>query len=117
MKVTAQGTKRVSMAAPISTKAGHRPQLIFRVHLERSPLNMDVSRAMQDLIAARLWLTVYQLPPYAPELNPAEGRVLAVTSTFEDLQLLDTASAGVTPMRRHKGSSSDVPATNRTENS
>jgi putative transposase len=28
---------------------------------------------MQDLIAARLWLTVYHLPPYAPELNPVEG--------------------------------------------
>ncbi|MEU9371997.1 transposase [Streptomyces avermitilis] len=25
------------------------------------------------LIAARLWLTVYQLPPYAPEFNPVEG--------------------------------------------
>ncbi|MGA6157428.1 transposase [Stenotrophomonas sp. NPDC087984] len=28
---------------------------------------------MHELIAARLWLTVYQLPPYAPELNPIEG--------------------------------------------
>lgn len=28
---------------------------------------------MHRLIAARLWLTVYQLPPYAPELNPVEG--------------------------------------------
>lgn len=28
---------------------------------------------MRRLIAARLWLTVYQLPPYAPELNPVEG--------------------------------------------
>ncbi|TQK98185.1 transposase [Streptomyces puniciscabiei] len=28
---------------------------------------------MRELIAARLWLTVYQLPPYAPELNPVEG--------------------------------------------
>jgi putative transposase len=73
VKVTAQGTKRVSMAAPICTRAGHRPRLIYRVHLERSPLNTDVSRALQDLIAARLWLTVYQLPPYAPELNPVES--------------------------------------------
>ncbi|WUA94268.1 transposase [Streptomyces pseudovenezuelae] len=32
-----------------------------------------VSRSMQELIAARSWLTVYQLPPYAPELNPVEG--------------------------------------------
>ncbi|MEU0969197.1 transposase [Streptomyces sp. NPDC005917] len=35
-------------------------------------LNTHVSRTMRQ-IAARLWLTVYQLPPYAPELNPVEG--------------------------------------------
>lgn len=28
---------------------------------------------MRELNAARSWLTVYQLPPYAPELNPVEG--------------------------------------------
>ena len=28
---------------------------------------------MAELIAARPWLTVYRLPPYAPELNPAEA--------------------------------------------
>ena len=27
---------------------------------------------MRDLIAARTWLTVFQLPAYAPELNPVE---------------------------------------------
>ena len=35
-------------------------------------LNAHVSRPMQELIAARSWLTVYQLPPYAHELNPVE---------------------------------------------
>ena len=35
-------------------------------------LNTHVSRAMRELIAARDWLTVYQLPPYASELNPVE---------------------------------------------
>ena len=35
-------------------------------------LNTHVSRTMTDLIAAR-WLTVYQLPPYASELNPVES--------------------------------------------
>jgi DDE superfamily endonuclease len=35
-------------------------------------LNTHVSRAMRDLIAARAWLTVFQLPAYAPELNPVE---------------------------------------------
>jgi transposase len=35
-------------------------------------LNTHVSDAMTDLIAARDWLTVYRLPPYAHELNPVE---------------------------------------------
>jgi len=29
--------------------------------------------AMKKLIAERPWLTVYQLPAYAPTLNPVEG--------------------------------------------
>ena len=29
--------------------------------------------AMRTLITARCWLTVFRLPPYAPELNPTEG--------------------------------------------
>ncbi len=107
VRVSAAGTKRVSMAALICTKAGRRSRLIYRIHLDRGPakgrrkgftetdyahlldaahqqlggaivlvwdnLNTHVSRAMHELIAARLWLTVYQLPPYAPELNPVEG--------------------------------------------
>jgi transposase len=36
-------------------------------------LNAHVSGAMAELIAARDWLTVYRLPPYAPELNPVEA--------------------------------------------
>ena len=36
-------------------------------------LNTHVSRAMRELIAARDWLTVFQLPPYASELNPVES--------------------------------------------
>jgi putative transposase len=35
-------------------------------------LNTHVSRAMGELVAARDWLTVFRLPPYAPELNPVE---------------------------------------------
>jgi putative transposase len=35
-------------------------------------LNVHVSDMMSDLIAARPWLTVYRLPPYAHELNPVE---------------------------------------------
>jgi DDE superfamily endonuclease len=36
-------------------------------------LNTHVSRAMVDLVAARDWLTVFRLPPYAHELNPVES--------------------------------------------
>ncbi len=35
-------------------------------------LNSHVSDAMDQLIAARDWLTAYRLPPYAYELNPVE---------------------------------------------
>ena len=37
-------------------------------------LNTHVSKAMGELVAARDWLTMFQLPPYAPELNPVERR-------------------------------------------
>ncbi|MFE6962960.1 hypothetical protein [Streptomyces sp. NPDC057696] len=37
VRVTAAGTKRVSMAAPICTKPGHRPRLIYRIRLDRGP--------------------------------------------------------------------------------
>jgi putative transposase len=36
-------------------------------------VNTHVSRAMADLVAARDWLTVFRLPPYAHELNPVES--------------------------------------------
>jgi putative transposase len=35
-------------------------------------LNTHVSGAMAGLVAARPWLTVFRLPPYAHELNPVE---------------------------------------------
>ncbi|MFE2992726.1 transposase [Streptomyces sp. NPDC059262] len=107
VRVTAAGTKRVSMAALICTKSGHRSRLIYCIHLDRGPakgrrkgftetdyarlldaahqqldgpivlvwgnLNTHVSRSMRQLVDARLWLTVYQLPAYAPEFNPVEG--------------------------------------------
>jgi transposase len=44
-------------------KAGTAPRTDFTTH---------TSRAMRELIAARDWLTVYQLPSYASELNPVE---------------------------------------------
>jgi putative transposase len=36
-------------------------------------LGGHTSAAMRRLTASRAWLRVYQLPAYAPELNPAEG--------------------------------------------
>jgi len=36
-------------------------------------LNTHTSRVMRELIAARDWLTVFQLPSYASELNPVES--------------------------------------------
>jgi DDE superfamily endonuclease len=35
-------------------------------------LNTHVSAAMTELVTARDWLTIYQLPPYAHELNPVK---------------------------------------------
>ena len=51
--------------------AAHQ-QLHGPVVLVWDNLNTHVSRAMRELIAARSWLRVYQLPPYASELNPVE---------------------------------------------
>jgi len=105
--VTAQGSKRVSVAALACAKPGEQARLIYRTHLDRGSgkhrrksfdetdyarlldgahqqlagpivlvwdnLPTHTSRAMRQLIAARSWLTVFQLPAYAPELNPVEG--------------------------------------------
>jgi putative transposase len=51
--------------------AAHQ-QLAGPVVLIWDNLNTHVSAAMTELIAARDWLTVVQLPPYAHELNPVE---------------------------------------------
>ncbi|GAA0673946.1 hypothetical protein GCM10010193_28430 [Kitasatospora atroaurantiaca] len=36
-------------------------------------LNTHLAAGMKKFIASQEWLTVYQLPPYAPDLNPVEG--------------------------------------------
>ena len=51
--------------------AAHQ-QLAGPLVLVWDDLNCHVSGAMDELIAARDWLTVYQLPPHAHELNPVE---------------------------------------------
>jgi len=104
--VTAANSPRLSLAALLATKPGHRPRLIYRTHSGRrrrpggrkgfteadyaalldaahqqlggpivlvwDNLNTHVSAAMTELVAARPWLTVFRLPPYAHELNPVE---------------------------------------------
>jgi putative transposase len=78
VRVTGGSNKRVSLAGLIAVRPGQRPRLIYRVHRasrrgDKRKGFTDVSRTMTDLIAARDRLTVYQLPPYASELNPAES--------------------------------------------
>src|SRR3954465_9100212 len=113
VRVTAANSPRLSLAALLATRPGHRPRLIYRTHTARRSsgrregrrggrrkglteadyaalldaahrqlggpivgvwdnLNTHVSAAMAELIAARPWLTVFRLPPYAHELNPVE---------------------------------------------
>jgi putative transposase len=104
--VTGGHNTRVSLAALIATRPGHRARLIYRTHpggrrdgrrkgfdetdyarfldaahqqlngpviLVWDNLNTHVSRAMHELVTARPWLTVHQLPRYASELNPVEA--------------------------------------------
>jgi transposase len=49
-----------------------RQQLAGPLVIVWGNLNSHVSAAMAELVAARAWLTVFQLPPYAHELNPVE---------------------------------------------
>ena len=104
--MTAAHSPRLSLAALVAIKPGHRPRLLYRTHRGRrrrpgtrkglteadyarlldaahrrlggplvlvwDNLNTHVSAAMAAMIAARPWLTVYRLPPYAHELNPVE---------------------------------------------
>jgi hypothetical protein len=51
--------------------AAHQ-QLNETIVLAWDNLNTHTSGAMTELMAARDWLTVFRLPPYASELNPAE---------------------------------------------
>ncbi|MFE7268331.1 transposase [Streptomyces sp. NPDC057592] len=84
---------------------GSRPPIV----LVWDVLNTHVSRTMRELIAARIWLTVYQLPPYAPELNPVEGvwsllkRSLANLTKQNIDQLTVTAKARLKRMQYRPG--------------
>jgi transposase len=54
-------------------------------------LNSHVSAAMTELIAARDWLTVYRLPPYAHELNPVEPLWAHLKHSLANLAKRNTA--------------------------
>lgn len=102
LRVSGKGSGRVSLAGLIALKPAVRTRLIYRaiVHhgrkgfrekdfaalpdaahqqlggpivLVRDNSTQHVDAAMRSLIATRSWLTVYRLPPYAPDLNPVEG--------------------------------------------
>ena len=96
--MTAANHPRLSLAALVATRPGHRPRLIYRTHRGRrgggrkgfteadyaalldaahqqlggpivlvwDNLNTHVSQAMAEVVAARPWLRVFRLPPYAP---------------------------------------------------
>lgn len=36
-------------------------------------LNTHLAKGMREFVETHDWLTVYQLPPYSPDLNPVEG--------------------------------------------
>ncbi|WP_445030007.1 transposase [Streptomyces sp. SAS_270] len=63
-------------------------------------LNTQLTAGMRWYVADRDWLTVFQLPPYAPDLNPVEG----VWSVLRRTALANRASADpdnlITTVRR-----------------
>ena len=68
-RTSAKGSPR--RTTPALLDAAHQ-QLAGPLVVVWDNLNSHVSAAMTELIAARDWLTVYRLPPYAHELNPVE---------------------------------------------
>ena len=64
-----KGFTETDYAGPLD--AAHQ-QLGGPLVVIRDNLNTHISAAMTGLIAARDWLTVYRLPPYAHELYPVE---------------------------------------------
>ena len=70
-----QGTWSARCGESRTPGAGRRPRETPGGNTGTAPwadLTTHVSRAMRELIGARDWLTVFQLPPYASELNPVE---------------------------------------------
>ncbi|MEU7260252.1 transposase [Streptomyces rimosus] len=77
-------------------QAAHQ-QLGGNVVLVWDNLNTHLAAGMRRYIADRDWLTAYQLPSYAPDLNPVEGiwsvlrRATLANRAFTDPYELNTA--------------------------
>jgi putative transposase len=88
---------------------GAHQQLHGPVVLVWDNLPTHTSRKMRQLIAARSWLTVYQLPAYAPELDPVEAvwsnlkRSLANLTKQGVDQLATLIKARLRPMQYRPG--------------
>jgi hypothetical protein len=72
-------------------------------------LNTHVSRVMSELAEARDWLTVFQLPPYASELNPVESVWSVLKRSLANLARRDMPSSPHSP-RPGSGACSTAPA-------
>ncbi|MFF3271748.1 transposase [Streptomyces chrestomyceticus] len=77
-------------------QAAHQ-QLGGKMVLVWDNLNTHLAAGMRRYIADRNWLTAYQLPSYAPDLNPVEGiwsalrRATLANRAFTDPHELSTA--------------------------
>ncbi|MFG2441028.1 transposase [Streptomyces sp. NPDC048508] len=76
-------TLRRPRALPAHPAFGDHSDASCRLTNHRGILNTHLTAGMRRYIADRDWLTVYQLPPYAPDLNPVESiwSVLRRTTT------------------------------------
>lgn len=111
IRVNGGSRRHLSVAALCCYKPGERPRLVFRhtgdrradgklggpIVLVWDNVGLHLSRAMRAWTTARDWLTVFQLPAYAPDLNPVEGiwsslrRTSLANIAFTDYTQLVTA--------------------------
>ena len=98
VRVGTRRDRRVCLVSAVCCRPGERTRLVYRLldamHQQlacrpivlvwdNSPQHTD--RAMRALLAERSWLTVFQLPAYAPDLNPDEGVWAHLKKTLANL--------------------------------
>ncbi|MFE4922322.1 transposase [Streptomyces sp. NPDC056661] len=85
--------------------------LIIRAHIQLAApivlvwdsLRLHLTTGMKDFIAANAdWLTVFQLPTYAPDLNPTEGIWSLVKRDIGNLAAVDLSQITSAVKRRLK---------------